>query len=147
MSRMSDECLMEGGENYTADVSDLDVEDPDVVIPELIARPLVVSAHLLLIVAVVAAVYHFWILFAVALFVYITSILHWRKPRFSTIERKFDFIAVAANIIYGTIFAMSLNGVEYKIIYFVGLFVIGVFFITNEVLTILDYMWHLSSDI
>ena len=90
--------------------------------------------HLLLIVAIVAAVYHFWILFAVGIFVYVTSILHWRQPRFSTIERKLDFFAVATNIVYGSIFAMSLNGIEYKIVWFTGLFVIGIIFVTNEVI-------------
>ena len=112
-------------------------DDPDVVIPENIARPLVLSAHLLLVVAIVAAVYHFWILFSVGIFVYITSILHWRHPRFSTIERKLDFLAVATNIVYGSIFAMSLNGIEYKIVWFIGLFVIGIIFITNEVILFL----------
>ena len=66
------------------------------------------------------------------MFVYITSILHWRAPRFSTIERKLDYIAVMTNIIYGTIFALSCRTFTYKVVWFVGLFIIGIFFVSNE---------------
>ena len=121
-------CLCENQVDYSQH------EDPDVVIPDLNARPLVVSSHLLLVTAIVAAVYQFWILFAVNLFVYITSVLHWRRPRFSTCERKLDYTAVLTNIIYGTIFSMSLNTLEYKIVWFAGLFLIGVLFCINEVI-------------
>ena len=107
-------------------------EDSDVVIPDHLCWPLLISSHLLLVTAIVSAVYGFWILFGVNMFVYITSILHWRAPRFSTIERKLDYIAVMTNIVYGTIFALSCRTLAYIIIWFVGLFVIGVFFASNE---------------
>lgn len=108
-------------------------EDPDVIIPEEYCFPLLISSHLLLVTAVVAACYRFWILFGANVFLYITSILHWRKPRFSTIERKLDYLAVITNIVYGTIFSMSLNTLEYKLVWFFGLFIIGIFFCINEV--------------
>lgn len=120
-------CMCSGKE----DISQHD--DPEVIIPDVIARPLVISSHLLLVTAIVAAIYQFWVLFAVNMFVYITSVLHWRRPRFSSLERKFDYIAVLTNIIYGTIFSLSLNTPIYKIVWFVGLFVIGLIFCVNEV--------------
>ena len=129
MSSNSNETLLESGEIHiqaatssqccapaaNANYVDMD-EDEDAVIPELIARPLLYSSHLLLVTVILAAVYGYWILMGLTLFVYITSVAHWRKPRFSTIERKLDFTAVAANIIYGTIFSMSLKGMEYKVL-------------------------------
>ena len=117
-------------------------DDPDIIIPVEIARPLVVSSHLLLVTAIVAAIYHFWILCAVNLFVYITSVIHWSNPRFSSCERKFDYIAVLSNIIYGTIFALSLKTVEFKIIWFVGLFIIGSLFCINEVFC---HLYHIKN--
>ena len=52
--------------------------------------------------------------------------------RFSTLERKLDYIAVMTNIIYGTIFALSCRTLTYKLIWFIGLLVIGILFISNE---------------
>ena len=56
-------------------------EDTDVVIPDHLCWPLLISSHLLLVTAIVAAVYQYWVLFGVNMFVYLTSILHWRAPR------------------------------------------------------------------
>jgi uncharacterized membrane protein len=109
-------------------------DDPDAVIPERFTTPLVVSSHLLLVTAIVALYFQFWILFAVNIFVYLTSVCHWRRPRFSTIERKLDYIAVAANIIYGTVFSLSLKTPLYKVVWFLGLLLIGVIFAINETL-------------
>ena len=123
-------------------------DDPDVVIPDHLCWPLLFSSHLLLGTAILAALYSYWVLFGVNVFVYITSILHWRAPRFSTIERKLDYIAVITNIIYGTIFALSCRTLTYKIIWFAGLFVIGVFFISNETTFYVQVMKNpLGSDI
>jgi hypothetical protein len=115
-------------------------DDPDVIIPDLIARPLVYSAHLLLINAIVALVFYNYGLFAVLLFVYFTSIWHWSAPRFSALARRVDYFAVFVAIFYGS-FYVSYNMkqqeseqayLDYLLVWFVGLAVICVVFVCNE---------------
>ena len=114
-------------------------DDPDVVIPDKIARPLLVSAHLFLVVAIVAACYGRYGLFGVIFVLYLTSIWHWHRPRFSSLARKFDYAAVLASIIYASYIATTLNR-KYQLIWFIGLAVIGCIFITNEYLFYIQVM-------
>jgi hypothetical protein len=105
--------------------------DSDVIIPDDISSYLVVSAHLLLLNCIVALVYSLYVLGALLLCVYLTSIIHWRKPRFSSIWRSIDYIFVAGTIGYGTYLSTTLS-VAYMITWLVGLSVVGLIFATNE---------------
>lgn len=108
-------------------------DDPDVVIPDHIARSLVYSSHLLLVTAIVSLVYGDYGIFVVLFVVYATSIWHWHKPRFSSIARRADFSAVAIAIVYGSVYAATKSSTSLIIAWFVGLAVIGCVFVTNEV--------------
>ena len=109
-------------------------DDADVIIPDKIARPLVYSATLLLINAIVAISYLNYGLFIVLLFVYITSLFHWYKPRFSALARRIDYFAVFIAILYGSIYAiLIIKKLKYLLIWFIGLFIICIVFICNEV--------------
>ena len=105
--------------------------DADVIIPDHISSYLVVSAHLLLLNCIVALVYSLYVLGALLLCVYITSIIHWRKPRFSSVWRFIDYIFVAGTIGYGTYLSTTLSA-AYMITWLVGLAVVGLIFATNE---------------
>lgn len=110
-------------------------DDPDVIIPYHISIYLLYSSHLLLVTSIVAVSYGRYSLFAVLFAVYITSVMHWRKPRFSTIARKLDFIAVFAAIAYGSYYSIDrCNQTELIYTWFIGLLIIAVMFTTNEVL-------------
>lgn len=106
--------------------------DDDVIIPDKIAFPLVISSHLLLVTAVVAIIFQHYGIFAVIFAVYLTSIWHWSKPRFSRIARYADYIAVFTAVIYGSYVAAHLS-MKYYLIWFCGLGLISIIFITNEV--------------
>ena len=84
------------------------IEDPDAVFPDVHARPLVVSSQLLLISRAaafdVAAKRGVMIGFGVGaalLFLYITSVCHWHKPRFSSVARILDYAAVVTAVTVG----------------------------------------------
>lgn len=120
--------------------------DEDVIIPDEIAFPLVVSSHLLLVTAVVALVYailYQWTLvygvFATAFFLYLTSVYHWRQPRFSSIARRLDYIAVFAALTFGSYVATTLTS-TFILIWFVGLAIVGIIFTTNEYFYYLQVM-------
>jgi len=84
-------------------------DDPDVIIPDGVARPLVVSAHLLLVTAGISVFRDSrYDLAGVLIAVYITSILHWSAPRFSSYSRRADYLAVFAAIAYGTFVSFTL---------------------------------------
>lgn len=114
-------------------------DDPDVIIPFRLSRPLVYSAHLLLINGIVALVFGDYGLFAVLFFVYCTSIVHWSKPRFSAIARFVDYFAVLCAVTYGSVFVVLLEEQNVKeaqsliTMWFVGLCIIAVIFVCNEV--------------
>ena len=107
-------------------------DNDDVIIPDHLARPLVISSHLLLISAIIGLIYKRYGLFIVLILVYGTSVWHWYKPRFTRIARYMDYIAVFTAIVYGSYVASSLETI-YIYIWFGGLGIIGVIFITNEV--------------
>ena len=106
-------------------------DDPDVIIPDQIAKALVLSAQLLLINGIVAMVYSLYVLGALLLLVWLTSILHWRAPRFSSMWRILDYVAVMATIAYGTWLSTTLT-LAYMLVWLVGLGVVGLIFIANE---------------
>lgn len=105
--------------------------DPDVIIPDATARPLVVSAHLFLAIAVLAACYGRYGLCAVLGFLYITSVWHWHKPRFSSWARVFDYTAVFSSIAYASYVASTLS-MTLMLVWFCGLAFIAVIFTVNE---------------
>jgi hypothetical protein len=107
-------------------------DDPDVVIPDRIARYLLLSSNLLLTTAIVAACYGRYGLFAVIFALYLTSIWHWHRPRFSSWARKFDYIAVLTALSYGSYVATTV-GIKYELVWFCGLGLVAMIFISNEV--------------
>ena len=105
--------------------------DPDVVIPFNIARPLLYSSHLMLITSIVSIVCKVYGIAIVTFIVYVTSVLHWRAPRYSTMARKLDYVAVIAALIYASYYSTTV-ATKYSIAWFVGISIIGVIFATNE---------------
>ena len=74
------------------------------------------------------------------LVVWLTSIIHWYQPRFSTIVRQLDFLAVFSAIGYGTYYAATNVSDSLKLLWFIGLTVIAIIFITNESLYYISVM-------
>ena len=115
--------------------SPIDDDDPDVIIPDNIARPLLVSSNFMLGTAILAFTRGAWQLGAAATFCWITSLLHWHSPRFSSWRRKLDYAAVASVVAVGSWMAIaSTRSAGWTTTYFAGLAVIGVIFATNETL-------------
>jgi|Dee2metaT_26_FD_contig_111_792_length_756_multi_3_in_0_out_0_1 hypothetical protein len=106
-------------------------DDDDVIIPDHLSKWLVLSAQLLLVSAIFAFVYGFTIMGCLLLAVYITSIWHWRAPRFSSWARLFDYGAVAAAVVYASYLSTTLGEV-YTVTWFAGLGCIASLFATNE---------------
>ena len=77
-------------------------QDPDVIFPDRIARPLLFSSNLMLVTAVIAATRSVWPLCASATAVWVTSLLHWSAPRFSSWRRYLDYAAVASMVVVGS---------------------------------------------
>lgn len=110
-------------------------EDPDVIIPFALARPLVASSNMMLGTAIVAMTVHEFVLAAAAVFVWATSILHWSAPRFSSWRRKLDYIAVASLIVVGSVLAIAPSrSFAWARFYFIGLAAVSIIFGTNEAL-------------
>ena len=108
-------------------------EDPDVIIPDEIARPLVASSFLLLVTAGAGIARHEFGLAAVSSLVCITSIVHWRRPRFSSWRRPADYFAVLLALGYGSLLAATrARNAAWVSIWFGGLAVIGLLFVWNE---------------
>ena len=112
-------------------------DDPDVIIPDNTARPLVFTAHLLLANAILAICFGHTGLFIVLLFVYLTSIWHWSKPRFSSLARRVDYFAVFTAVFYGSFYLLynlrnTLHYKYYCIVWFTGLGITTVIFVCNE---------------
>ena len=110
--------------------------DPDVIIPDSIARPLLVSSNLMLVVATLAlALRSQWPLAAAAVFVWVTSLLHWYSPRFSSWRRILDYMAVCTYVGVGTWLALRYaRSTSWTAFYFSGLALIGIIFTANETL-------------
>lgn len=120
-------------------------DDKDVIIPDKIAFPLFVSSHLLLVTSIVCAAYHVWTFFVVLFIVYLTSINHWRAPRFSSWARRFDYVAVFASIAYGSYYATTLS-ISNKLIWFIGIIFVAIIFSCNEYLYYYQVMKTISGD-
>ena len=106
-------------------------DDDDVIIPDHLSKWLVMSAQLLLVSSILAFVYDYTVMGCLLLAVYITSIWHWRAPRFSSWARIFDYGAVASSVVYASYLAVTLSTV-YTVVWFVGLAMIACLFATNE---------------
>lgn len=109
-------------------------EDPDVIIPDDIARPLLYSSNLMLVTALLAGQRAAWPLAVVACAVWITSLLHWSAPRFSSWRRLLDYVAVASIIVVGSWTAVTRATLGWMLAYFAGLSIIGCIFAINETL-------------
>jgi hypothetical protein len=70
-------------------------------------------------------------IFAVLFVVYITSVWHWHNPRFSSIARKADYIAVFSAIVFGSYVATTLT-LTLILVWFIGLTIVGLIFAINE---------------
>lgn len=135
-----------------ATIGKAEEEDDEAIVPEGFQSPLVLSSQLLLVTSIVALVYaikYDWSLlygvFATVLFLYVTSVWHWSKPRFSSLARKVDYFAVFSALVYGSFLATTLPE-EYILIWFVGLAGIAVCFCVNEYLYYLQVSKSISGE-
>jgi hypothetical protein len=107
--------------------------DKDVVIPDRIARPCLVSAQLFLLLAVVSFVRGYYALGAAALILYATSINHWRKPRMTSWRHHVDLLAVVGIAVYGSYLATTrVKTATWTLVWFAGLGTIMICFVYNE---------------
>lgn len=120
-------------------------DDKDVIIPDKIAFPLFISSHLLLVTSILCASYHMWTFFVVLFVVYLTSINHWRAPRFSSWARRLDYVAVFTSIAYGSYYATTLS-ISNTLIWFIGIFFVAIIFSCNEYLYYYQVMKSISGD-
>ena len=134
-------------EDPLTDISLEYIEDPDAVFPDVHARPLVVSSQLLLISSAaafyVAAKREVMIGFGVGaalLFLYVTSVCHWHRPRFSSVARLLDYAAVAIAIAVGSAAAVTATTPAWIAIWFTGLALIAAIFAVNETLFYVQVM-------
>ena len=79
----------------------------DVIIPDDIARPLVYSSWLLFATSVAAGLRGEAGLSLVTFLVFVTSILHWSSPRFSSWRRYADYFAVVFAIVLTIVIVLS----------------------------------------
>ena len=87
-------------------------DEPDVIIPFHIARKTTFITSWLLLVSGILALststnQNNIVIGILLLVVWLTSIIHWYQPRFSTIVRQLDFLAVFSAIGYGTYYAAT----------------------------------------
>lgn len=122
---------MMGDDNASPEVLFPQHDDDDVIIPDQIARLLVVSSHLFLILAIICYIYQIYILAALATVLYLTSIWHWHKPRFSSVARRCDYLAVLCVVAYASYYATT-EDIAYIIVWFSGFAVLSIIFVTNE---------------
>ena len=107
--------------------------DPDVIIPDDIARPLVASSFLLLITAVVSIIRQEYGLAAATAALCVTSVCHWYRPRFSGWRRPADYLAVATVLTYGSVLTITrARSGAWIGVWFGGLACVGVIFVWNE---------------
>jgi len=107
---------------------------------------LFISSHLLLLTSILCAVYHIWTFFVVLFVVYLTSINHWRAPRFSSWARRLDYVAVFASIAYGSYYATTLS-LSNTLIWFIGIFFVAIIFSCNEYLYYYQVMKTITGDV
>ena len=114
------------------------IDDPDEIIPPRFSWPLVVSPLLFLVLAVVALVYAErldWLtlypIVGLSFILFITSVWHWHRPRFSTRIRRIDYTVVLANVGYASWFSTTLPP-KFTEVWFAGLGVVAVIFCSNE---------------
>ena len=134
-------------EDPLTDISLEYIEDPDAVFPDVHARPLVVSSQLLLISSAaafyVAAKREVMIGFGVGaalLFLYVTSVCHWHRPRFSSVARILDYAAVVTAVTVGSAAAVTATTPAWIAVWFVGLALIAAIFAVNETLYYVQVM-------
>lgn len=77
-------------------------EGEDVVIPDKIARPLVYSANTLLITSVISIMHSQYGIASTSILLWITSIIYWYAPRYSSPRRYADYAAVLTAVSYGS---------------------------------------------
>lgn len=124
-------------------ISSVEVEifqhDEELIAPPNLSRFLVITAHALLLTAGVslwAAISGWTIMWGsctLSFLVYLTSIMHWRRPRFDSLVRLGDILAVAASIAWGSIVAVQIGESTITNLWFGGMAVIGSVFTANEV--------------
>ena len=107
--------------------------DKDVVIPDQIARPCLVSGQLFLLLAVLSFIRGYYVLGAFAAVLYFTTMNHWRKPRMTSWRHHVDLLAVAGTAIYGCYLAATkTKTATWTAIWFAGLSMVALCFIYNE---------------
>ena len=116
-----------------------DEEDPDAIIPDHLARPLLFSSNLMLLTAYLAARIDAWLFAATAVLVWVTSLLHWSSPRFTSWRRYADYSAVISLVVVGSWLVVSrARSSGWVALFFAGLTAIGLLFAMNETLYFLQ---------
>lgn len=135
----------ESGRNYVSDPKVLPTapsllfeHDEALIAPQRLSRYLVLSAHLLLVTASVALYYavkfgwqEMYGSSSLSFLLYMTSVAHWRNPRFDSMVRAADIFAVVASVAFASYVASTL-GSNIQTLWFTGIGVIACIFAANE---------------
>lgn len=107
--------------------------DPDVVIPDRVARPCLASSQVFLLLSALCATRGYYGLGVVSFTLYVTSVNHWRKPRMTSWRHYVDLLAVAGTAVYGSWCAATrAKDTTWMVVWFAGLGTILACFIANE---------------
>ena len=139
MGLPSDDLSKDMEERQTVDIQGENLgSKEDFIIPPKYSWPLMGSACLFLATSILSLVYSiqyewppFYPVVCLSFILFVTSVLHWYRPRFSSIIRKVDIFAVFSNVAYASYFSTIL-GAKYEGIWFGGLGAVIFFFISNE---------------
>ena len=107
--------------------------DPDVIIPDATARPLLLSSSLMLITAVLALLHGEFSITLTSSLLWLTSVLHWHSPRFSSVRRRADYAAVVAALTNGCWVASTrARSPAWSAFWWVGISAVALLFTCNE---------------
>ncbi len=105
----------------------------DLLYPQEICRPLLFTAHLLLLITATSFYYEFYLLGALIACMYVTSLLHWRYPKKNSFFRYLDIFTVCASAICST-YTAFLFTTEIVIIWLAGVLMVILAYSVNAVL-------------
>jgi hypothetical protein len=108
-------------------------ESDAIMYPYVIARPLLFSAQLMLVTACVGLWRHEYVAAVISVFLWLTSLLHWSAPRFSSWARTVDLFAVACAFAWSSYLAVArTRNPVWEEVWFVGFACVAVLFTWNE---------------
>ena len=118
-------------QKYTKKPKYIQHDDPEIMIPQHITRIALFSCQMMLINAYITYVYHYYLLATIELCLYITTVLHWRKIKYISLERQIDVCCMMTTVMYATYTSWCMPRI-YTFIWITNLLGISSIFYINE---------------